>query len=82
MPIAVVKVAVNGAGINHPVGKGIPVFSVPEVIHIQLNLNALQHPFHHGGIATHRDTLKACVEIVVVEGEADRQPPDDKGGEL
>ena len=77
-PQPVAKVGIHRAGVNHLVGQCVQVLPVGQIIHVQPHLDALQHLFHHGGIAAIGDALIQRVEIVVVVGKADRQAFDDE----
>ena len=74
----VAEVGIHRAGINDLVGQCVQALPVGQIIHVQPHLDALQHLFHHGGIAAIGDALIQRVEIVVVVGKADRQAFDDE----
>ena len=78
----VIKVCINRAGVDNPPGQRVQLGFLFEVVDAKAYLNALQHIGHHLGVAAVRDALVEGVEIVVVEGQAHRQPLDDKGGQF
>ena len=78
----IVKIGVNGAGIDHSFRQRRQLPPLPKEIRVQPYLDPLQHPLHHSRVAVLGDALIPGVEVVVVIGEAYRQPPDDKGGQL
>ena len=51
-------------------------------IRIEDHRDALQHFFNHRGISADRDSLVPVIKIVVVVDKPDREPADDKGGQL
>ena len=81
-PQTVAKVGIHRAGVHHLVGQRIQRLTVSQIVHIQAHLGALQHVFHHGGVAAVGDALIQGVEIVVVVGKTHRQALDDKGRQL
>ena len=81
-PQLIAEVGVDGAGVDHPVGQSVQGGLFFQIVHPEADFDPLQHPFDHGGVAAVRDALIEGVEVVVVVGKADRQPPDDEGGQL
>ena len=79
---AIVKVAVNRAGVNDLVRQRVQLGSVLQIVHIQPHLDAIQHILHHLGVAAHGNALKPGVEVVIVKGKTHRQTLDDKGRQL
>ena len=78
----VAEVGIDGAGVDDLVRQSVQFGLVLQIVHIQANLDAIEHIGHHFGVAAHGDALVQSVEVVVIEGEADRQTLDDEGGQV
>ena len=78
----IVKVGINGAGVDNPLCQSIQLVLVFQIVHTQTHLDALQQIFHQPGIAADGDALIERVEVVVVEGQAHGQALDDEAGQL
>ena len=76
------KVGIQRAGINHPLCQDVQPGLTGQVIHPQPQLGPRQHPGNQGGVPLLRHPLVPGIEIVVIIGQPDRQPPDDKGRQL
>jgi len=73
---------VDPAGEDDGLGQGIPVGAVLEVIAGELDLDPLKKILDQNAVAAIGDSLIEVVEVVVVVGEAERQPLDDRGGQF
>ena len=73
---------VDRPGVKNLFRQRVQRFAVFQIIAVQADLNAVQHILHQCGVASDRDALIQGVEVVVVEGQPNRKPPDDKGGQL
>ena len=78
----IIKVSVNGAGVDHLVSQCIQCSLVFQIVSVQAHFNAVQQVGNHLGVAADGDALIQRVEIVVVKGQAHRQSLDDEGGQI
>ena len=78
----VAEVRIDRTGVHHLLRERVILRLLREVIHAELDLDAVQHVRHHLRIAPDRNALVERVKIIVVEGEAHRQALDDEGREL
>ena len=78
----VVKVGINGAGVDDLVSQCVQRGLVFEVIGVQPHLDAVQKVGYHLRIAADGNALIQRVEIVVVKGQPHRQALDDKSGQV
>ena len=72
LAVAVVKEFVNAACVHNLAGQIVKKIAILKIIGIESHLDACQHALEHGGVTADRDTLVAIVEVVVIEGEAQR----------
>ena len=78
----IIKVGVNGAGVDHLVSQRIQLGLVLLIVRIQAHLDAVQQVGNHLGVAADWDSLIQGIEIVVVKGQAHGQALDDEGGQI
>ena len=78
----VVKVGINGAGVDDLVSQCVQRGFVFEVIGVQPHLDAVQKVSNHLRIAADGNALIQRVEIVVVKGQPHRQALDDKSRQV
>ena len=78
----IIKVGVNGAGVDHLVSQRIQLGLVLQIVRIQAHLDAVQQVGNHLGVAADWDALIQGIEIVVVKGQAHGQALDDEGGQI
>ena len=78
----VIEKRVDGAGEHHLFRKSVPGGAVFEIVLVQPHFHAFQHAGDHGGVSFYGNALIEGVEVVVVESEADGQPPDDESGQI
>ena len=78
----VVKVGINGAGVDDLVSQCVQRGLVFEVIGVQPHLDAVEQVGNHLRIAADGNTLIQRVEIVVVKGQPHRQALDDKSRQV
>ena len=78
----VVKVGINGAGVDDLVSQCVQRGLIFEVIGVQPHLDAVQKVGNHLGVAADGNALIQSVEIVVVKGQPHGQALDDKGGQV
>ena len=78
----VIKISVNGAGVDHLVSQRIQLGLVLLIVRIQAHLDAVQQVGNHLGVAADWDSLIQGIEIVVVKGQAHGQALDDEGGQI
>ena len=78
----IIKVGVNGAGVDHLVSQRIQLGLVLLIVRIQAHLDAVQQVGNHLGVAADWDSLIQGIEIVVVKGQAHGQTLDDEGGQI
>ena len=55
---------------------------IRQIVCLQTNLRPLQQFLHNPGISPHRNALVSVIEIIVVIGKPQRQPPDDKSRQI
>ena len=78
----VVKVGINGAGVDDLVSQCVQRGFVFEVIGVQPHLDAVQKVGNHLRIAADGNTLIQRVKVVVVKGQPHRQALDDKSRQV
>ena len=78
----VVKVGVDGAGVDDFIRQRIQFRLVFEIIGVQPHRDAVQQVRNHLGVAADGNALVQGVEIVVVKGQAHGQALDNKGGQV
>ena len=78
----VIKISVNGAGVDHTVSQSIQFSLVSQVVHTQANFHTLQHVGHHLGVAAVGNPLIQRIEVVVIKNQAHRQALDDERRQL
>ena len=74
----IAKVRINCAGENHLLCPTKPLFLIFQKILFQLYRNAGEHLLHHSGIAFYGNALIKGIEIVVIIGETNRKPADNR----
>lgn len=80
--VDIAEVFVDGACVEDLAGQGAQGGPFGQVIDAQAHLGALQHGGGQLRVPLLGDPLVRVVEVVVVEGEAKRQPLDQEGGQL
>ena len=73
---------VDGSGIDHPLCLTIQRFPILQIVAVQPHLDPIQQPLHQLRVALGGDSLIQGVEVVVVEGQPHREPPDDEGRQI
>ena len=78
----VVKVGIDGAGVDDFVRQGVQFGLVFEIVGVQADLDAVQQVGNHLGVTAEGNALVQGVEVVVVEGQAHGQALDDESGQI
>ena len=81
-PQAVSVIGVNRPGVDHALCQGIQFILVLQVVAAGPHLNPLQHALNHPGISALGNSLVQGIEVIVVKGQPDRNPPDNKCRQL
>ena len=78
----VTEVGVDRAREDHVPAERVQLRLVRQVIRVQPHRYALQHALHHARVPARGDALMQRIKVVIVKGEAHRQPPDDERRQL
>ena len=78
----VVKVGIDGAGVDDLVGQRVQLGLVGEIVGVQADFDAVQQVRDHLRVAADGDALIQGIKVVVVKRQAHGQALDDEGGQI
>ena len=81
-PQAVSEISVDRTGVDHLIRQRIQCLLLFQIIHAEAHLRALQHICDHLRVTAHRNSLIACVKIIVIKRQPHRKTLNDKRREL
>ena len=73
LTVTIIKVLVNGTGIDNSISKTVPMLSVLQIIYICLHFYSFEKPINQNIVTTNGHALIAIVKVVIIIGITHRE---------
>ena len=78
----IIEVSINRSRVYNLISQCIQLSFVFQIVCVQTHLNIFQQISNHLGIATNRNPLIKCIEVVVIKSQTNRKTLNNKGRQL